>query len=303
MNNFWFYRCAIGSLAIALTSCGDGNKSTTSISKPIAVIPTASVPLPAIPIATTVPPTTSTSATVDKKSVPAVITASIASTDGDKWARTVSKGRFDPFATLALQPVAVVEKNPLAPKGMPPKVRKITEKSVSIESSVYKPFPTKVTSNPITGNGKITKGSVFSFPKTANALPEIAVTTKPTRSKPTTIANSKVLLPANSKTKITDIAAKSKQVAAQPLEAMAVEISGVIELEGKTTIIVKLPNEFFSRYVEIGDRIANNAVLVKRVEAQESLSPVIILEEVGIEVSKKIGEKPIASPASNIIKP
>jgi hypothetical protein len=67
-------------------------------------------------------------------------------------------------------------------------------------------------------------------------------------------------------------------------------ISGVIEIDGITQVILKLPNETFSRYVEVGDRIANGKVLVKRVEKAQSLSPIIVLEEGGIEISRPIGE-------------
>jgi hypothetical protein len=65
----------------------------------------------------------------------------------------------------------------------------------------------------------------------------------------------------------------------------------MIDVAGKTQVIVKLPDESFSRYVEVGDRIANGKVLVKRVDGQNSLSPTVVLEEVGVEVSRKIGEK------------
>ena len=50
----------------------------------------------------------------------------IAPTNGDNWAKTVSKGRADPFATLALQPIEVTEKNPLAGTGTP--IRSATAK-------------------------------------------------------------------------------------------------------------------------------------------------------------------------------
>ena len=96
----------------------------------------------------------------------------------------------------------------------------------------------------------------------------------------------------NDRTVGTDrIATKPEPLAAKPLQAMALEISGVIEVAGKTQVIVKLPSESFSRYIEVGERVANGTVLVKRVEGQQSLSPTIVLEEVGVEVSRKIGDK------------
>jgi hypothetical protein len=93
----------------------------------------------------------------------------------------------------------------------------------------------------------------------------------------------------------TDIATRSPQGAEKSLQAVAIEVSGVIEVEGKTQVIVKLPNESSSRYVSVGDRIANSKIVVKRVEDQKGLSPVVILEEAGVEVSRKVGDKPVIS--------
>jgi hypothetical protein len=101
---------------------------------------------------------------------------------------------------------------------------------------------------------------------------------------------------APSKLPGTAIAAKAENVAARPLQAIAIEVSGIIEVDGRTQVIVKLPNESFSRYVEVGERIANGKVLVKRVEGRQSLTPIAILEEVGVEVQRKVGDK-VAAPA------
>ncbi|HEY9664494.1 MAG TPA: hypothetical protein V6C65_39115 [Allocoleopsis sp.] len=59
--------------------------------------------------------------------------------------------------------------------------------------------------------------------------------------------------------------------------AQAIEISGVVEVGGKTNIIVQVPDEHTSRYVEVGDYLANGKVLVKRVEM--GAEPVVVLEE------------------------
>ncbi|WP_373541630.1 hypothetical protein [Chamaesiphon sp.] len=340
MNKSWFYLGAIGSLAIVLTSCGDGSKPPTPAASPTAAASPAVSPSPiaAVPATTPATPLVTSTPTVGTKSISVDVAAGlIAPTNGENWAKTVSKGRSDPFATLALQPIEVIEKAPLDPNGN-------SVKTASIKSGLNKSLPTiKVASNPMSGNGKITKGSITkdtsitrdgdvsisSIPRTGinRALPKITVAIKPTRSASPTARNSSILRPRagsttiarsgnnnvlrpvfgkfpNSKTPgMTDIiAARSEQVAAKPLQAMAIEISGVIEVEGKTQVIVKLPNESFSRYIDLGDRIANGTVLVKRVEAQESLSPTIILEEVGVEVSRKVGEKPVAiapQPLSN----
>ncbi len=86
----------------------------------------------------------------------------------------------------------------------------------------------------------------------------------------------------------------------QPDVARAVEVSGVVQVGHETQIIVKAPNEPTSRYVKVGQRLANGTVLVKRVELNGGSEPVVILEENGIEVAKAVGEKPVApeKPAS-----
>ncbi len=79
-------------------------------------------------------------------------------------------------------------------------------------------------------------------------------------------------------------------VAAGPSSlARAIEISGIVEVGGNTNIIVRVPNEGTSRYVRVGEYIANGQILVKRVENQSGGDPIVILEENGIEVRRFIG--------------
>lgn len=66
-----------------------------------------------------------------------------------------------------------------------------------------------------------------------------------------------------------------------------VEISGVVEVGGKTSVIIKSPDERSSRYVHVGDYLGNGNVLVKRVEM--GIEPVVVLEENGAEVTRYIG--------------
>ncbi|MCS6793554.1 MAG: hypothetical protein NZ660_13120 [Oscillatoriaceae bacterium SKYG93] len=80
----------------------------------------------------------------------------------------------------------------------------------------------------------------------------------------------------------------------QPDVARAVEVSGLVQVGNETQIIVKAPLEPTSRYVKVGQRLANGTVLVKRVEMNEGSEPVVILEENGIEVVKMVGEKPVS---------
>ncbi len=74
--------------------------------------------------------------------------------------------------------------------------------------------------------------------------------------------------------------------------ARATVITGVIDMGELTQVIVKAPNEKFSRYVQPGQYVSNGKVLVKRIEGKNSPTPIVVLEEVGvgIEVYKRVGE-------------
>jgi hypothetical protein len=81
----------------------------------------------------------------------------------------------------------------------------------------------------------------------------------------------------------------------QPDLARNVEVSGVIQVGNLTQAIVKAPNEPGSRYVKVGQRLSNGQVLVKRIEMNDSF-PVVVLEQYGIEVPIKVGDKPSGTP-------
>lgn len=76
----------------------------------------------------------------------------------------------------------------------------------------------------------------------------------------------------------------------EPNLAQEVIISGLYESDGTTKLIVQAPEEDTSRYVEVGQYLSNGQILVKRIEQDSFASPLIILEESGIEVVKAIGE-------------
>lgn len=69
--------------------------------------------------------------------------------------------------------------------------------------------------------------------------------------------------------------------------AEAIEISGVVEVAGKTNVILQVPNEHTSRYAAVGERLGNGKVLIKRVEM--GLEPVVILEQEGREIARSVG--------------
>ena len=66
-------------------------------------------------------------------------------------------------------------------------------------------------------------------------------------------------------------------------------ITGLVELGDRIQIILQAPEEASSRYVEVGQYISNGRVLVKRIESNFS-TPVVVLEQAGIEVAKVVGQ-------------
>jgi hypothetical protein len=78
----------------------------------------------------------------------------------------------------------------------------------------------------------------------------------------------------------------------EPTTAKNVIVSGLYEANGRTQLIIQEPDESTSRYVDIGERIANGQVLVKSVNKNNFPTPSVILEESGVEVPKTIGEVP-----------
>lgn len=70
--------------------------------------------------------------------------------------------------------------------------------------------------------------------------------------------------------------------------AKNVLITGFVELGDRVKIILQAPEETSSRYVEVGQYVSNGKVLVKRIEPSFP-TPVVVLEESGIEVTKVIG--------------
>ncbi len=345
MNKSWFYLGIVGSLAIGITSCGDGGSkpaATPSASpsaaaspaaSPVAAAPAAS-PIPSVSPAATTPTTATPSPTTTTKPVSVDVAAGlIPPTNGDNWTKTVSKGRNDPFALLSLRATEVAGINPLSPiaTSQPGKTAKTgntpvksgSNKSlpgikVRPEIAAIDPTPAKpnIGSKP-TARVRPGAGSVdiSQIPRSGvdRPLPKIAVAVKPKSGIPGVTTTQKPIigmnpgsrlprrdpkiaikpLPQPIRPNVIPGAGPAPNVAPIPMEpilAQSVGISGVIEVGGRTQVIVRLPNESFSRYVEVGDRIYDGKVIVKRVEGEQTLSPMVILEEAGREVSRKVGD-------------
>ncbi len=77
----------------------------------------------------------------------------------------------------------------------------------------------------------------------------------------------------------------------QPDVARAVQVLGVVQIGNTAHAIVQAPNEPTSRYVQVGQRLSNGQVLVKRIEMNRGAEePVVVLEQYGIEVPTAVGQ-------------
>ena len=71
------------------------------------------------------------------------------------------------------------------------------------------------------------------------------------------------------------------------------EVSGIVDVAGASPkAIVKAPNETSSRYVSPGERLSDGLILVKRIEMTGPGGPVVILEQFGVEVTRRVGDRP-----------
>ena len=74
--------------------------------------------------------------------------------------------------------------------------------------------------------------------------------------------------------------------------AQEVIISGLYESNGRTKLIVRAPEEDNSRYVEVGQYLSNGQILVKSIDPYHFPTPMVTLEQSGVEITKVIGENP-----------
>lgn len=79
-------------------------------------------------------------------------------------------------------------------------------------------------------------------------------------------------------------------VSTEPTLANSVAVTGVIDIGGILKAIVKAPEEEASRYVEVGQYLSNGQILVKNIDTSDPLNPSVVLEQSGVQVSKKVGE-------------
>ena len=163
-------------------------------------------------------------------------------------------GRRDPFAVVpGLQPIVISSRSAPARVAVSPLPR-----------SVNKLLPRQSPS----------AGLVPSLP-----LPPIAV-----GASPNSLPNLSPMPPGSLPPVTIQVAPPSRTSVAD-----AIAVSGVVQVGGRWTVIVKEPSATSSRYVAVGEYLENGKVLVKKIVAAGSADPVVVLQQNGVEIRKSLG--------------
>jgi len=198
-------------------------------------------------------------------------------------------GRSDPFAAIPTAPIPVFSP---APSG-----GNTNNRPVPVIPQLPRPRGNASNGNnqPGTSRGNNQPGT-----SRGNVLPPIPrprqtfrppIITRP----PNTIPTRPGIGPTRPGIGLPPIAVGPRPLPNLPEPTLARGITGVAEVGGVASAIVKVPNEP-SRTVREGDRLSNGQVLVKRIEVNRGPSPIVILEQFGQEVARQVGEKPAGAP-------
>ena len=195
----------------------------------------------------------------------------IPSTDAQARRDATAEGRVDPFADVPFQvDVEFLPEPPPEPKPIaaaPQNVPTVSSPTASTPTPPKTPAPVTPNSSsaPANGGASSNGGSVNDGD---------GINTVPTLDAPGEIRTALDFAPVLPQVPTADLAEDTK-------------ITGVITLNGVDNIMVKAPNEEYSRYVQVGDVIAGGQVTVKRVDFRRN-SPVVVLEQFGVEVYKDV---------------
>lgn len=259
----------IGAVTIAIAGCSSEEPAP----------PTASSPSPA-PAATTTPPSPSVSPApaaqplvVQKKPTTRVVAGLIQPTNAEERANQVESEIKNSE-----------NRNPFV--GLPPALPRPTTSSPQTVAPVAQ-LPK--TSTPRTGTppAKPTSSTPNSSIASGPLIPPISLGGSPTlpqaQDAPLGFNVPPVLPPP-----------PAAPVPPSTTTASAVEVTGVVFVGNTPQAIVIAPGDPGSRYVGVGQRVSSGKVLVKRIEMGAGSSPVVILEENGVEVARSVGEKSAA---------
>ncbi len=291
----------LGILALSVGGCSQGEDTAVAPSPSI-------VPVPAPSVSPTAPPFRDNPLVPPKPPGVPGLSGLIPSTNSDARLRGIQKGRQDPFALVPLKPIVEVTPNETGsgsppppfpgpglapPQGVTPRGRRIP---------VPPPLPTVISPRTNGGRGNIGSPGSPGGGRTIPRAPAPGRPNGPTAGRRNTPppGNRNPLAPRSPIGTAPRIPAPAPLLPKlpplpEPNLARSVEVTGVVQVGGEPQAIVRVPNEP-SRYVGVGQRLSNGQVLVKRIEVNNGASPVVILEQYGREVARRVGEKPIATP-------
>jgi hypothetical protein len=83
------------------------------------------------------------------------------------------------------------------------------------------------------------------------------------------------------------------KVLPDPTEAKSITVTGIMDMAGTSYAIVNVPGEPTSRYIKVGQRLANNQVLVKRIETVGT--PTVVFQQFNVEVPRAVGQQVVAA--------
>jgi len=287
----------VGILSILIGGCDfipslpffGGNSSSSPSPAPVAASPTSS-PL-AAPRAAASPFTTTKAAPQAPKTgaspaipgatqSPASIAAAglLSSSSTDEVLRNNQQGRSDPFAL---------------PASTQPLVKAPTGTAGTAGAAGAAGTGAATNQRPIPSLPQIPLPPLAAFP--APPAPRAVVTTAAAAAggaRGTTTAGSNTPARAGTGTATQPF---TPQLPALPEPSLArlVEITGIIDVAGASPkAIVKAPNETSSRYVSPGERLSDGLILVKRIDMTGPGGPVVVLEQFGVEVTRRVGDRP-----------
>lgn len=211
----------------------------------------------------------------------------------------VSQGRTDPFALVPINPGEAVVSVKLEPgrttipgvtppppsprQSSPPRVTALPSppRQISPPRVASSPLPPKP-SSPASAQSTARRGNIPANKETSTILGLPPVPSSSSTSGST-------VTESGSPTFIPQLPALP-----QPQLAPGIVVTGVIEVQGEAYAIVKAPSEPYSRHVKVGQYISNGQVLVKRIEMNGAPEPIIVFEELGMEITRVVGEQTVA---------
>jgi hypothetical protein len=256
-------------LALFLGGCpsGDGGEQAGNSTPSPSPIAPRKTPQPAA-----TPPPFANPLTTKQPGTTTAVTGLVQTLPPETRVKQIAKGRTDPFAAIPVQPEVTVSPNPGGNRG---------ETGRPVPPVPQLPTPL--------GRPRIPGGRPTGVPQAVVPRPRV-VPSPGNANRPSSPARPRTLPPVATSPRLIPQLPQLPE----PTEARGIEISGAAEVGGVPKAIVKVQNEP-SRTVQVGDRLANGRVLVKRIEVNRGPTPVVILEQYGIEVARRVGDTPVGT--------